>query len=116
MVYLYAFLVGGAICAIGQLILDKFKLAPIYITSLFVFLGAAFDLFNLYDKLAAISGAGALLPISSFGHSLLHASLASAEKLGYIGILTGIFDLTGAGIAESIIFAFFMAILFKPKG
>lgn len=116
MIYVMAFVVGGLICALGQLIMDKFKLVPIYITSLFVFLGAAFDLFNIYDKLIAISGAGALLPISSFGHSLLHASLRAAETEGYIGILTGVFDLTGGGIAESIIFAFFMAIIFKPKG
>lgn len=116
MIFLYAFLVGGAICAIGQLIMDKFKLVPIYITSLFVFLGAALDIFNIYDKLVKISGAGASLPISSFGHALLHAGLEKAEEVGYMGILTGVFNLTAAGIAASIIFAFFIAIIFRPKG
>jgi len=116
MIFLYAFLVGGAICAVGQIIMDKFKLAPIYITSLFVFLGAALDVFGLYDKLIKFSGAGASLPISSFGHSLLHAGLEKANEVGYIGLLTGVFDLTAAGIASSIIFAFFIAMIFKPRG
>jgi stage V sporulation protein AE len=116
MIFVYAFLIGGVICAIGQFIMDKFKLAPIYITSIFVFLGAALDLFNVYDKLIEFSGAGASLPISSFGHSILHAALEKAEEVGYIGILTGIFNLSAAGIAASIIFAFFFAIIFKPKG
>lgn len=116
MIFLYAFLVGGAICMIGQLIMDKFKLVPIYITSLFVFLGAALDFFNIYDKLIEFSGAGASLPISSFGHSILHAALAKAEEVGFIGLITGVFNLTAAGIASAIIFAFFMALIFKPKG
>jgi stage V sporulation protein AE len=116
MIFLYAFLIGGLISALGQFIMDKFKLVPIYITSLFVFLGAALDLFNAYDKLIEFSGAGASLPISSFGHSILHAALEKADQVGYIGILTGVFDLSAAGIAASIIFAFFVAIIFKPKG
>jgi stage V sporulation protein AE len=116
MIYFYAFLVGGLICAFAQIIMDKFKLLPIYITSLFVFLGAFLDFFNLYDKLIEFSGAGASLPISSFGHSILHAALEKAEEVGYLGILTGVFDLSAAGIAASIIFAFFISLFFKPKG
>ena len=116
MIYLMAFLVGGAICAFGQIILDVFKLVPIYITSLFVSLGALFDTFGLYDKLVEQAGAGATMPISSFGHSLVHSALEKAEQVGYIGILTGIFNLTAAGIAASIIFAFFIALIFRPKG
>ncbi|HOA78276.1 MAG: stage V sporulation protein AE [Bacillota bacterium] len=116
MIYLMAFLVGGAICALGQIILDVIKLAPIYITSLFVGLGAMFDTFGLYDKLVEKAGAGATIPISSFGHSLVHAALEKSQEVGYIGILTGVFNLTAAGIAASIIFAFFIALIFRPKG
>jgi len=115
-IFLMAFLIGGAICAVGQIILDVFKLVPIYITSLFVGLGAMFDTFGLYDKLVDISGAGATMPISSFGHSLVHSALEKAEEVGYIGILTGVFNMTAAGIAASIIFAFFISLIFRPKG
>lgn len=116
MIFLYAFLVGGVICGIGQLILDKFKLTPGHITALFVVLGAILDSFNLYDKLIELAGAGALLPITSFGHSLLHGALEKANEVGFIGIGMGMFDLTASGITASILFAFIVALIFKPKG
>lgn len=116
MIFLYAFIVGGLICVVGQLIMDKFKLPPVFITSLFVFLGAALDLFNLYDKLIDFAGAGASVPISSFGHALLHSALDTANEIGVLGLFVGVFDLTAAGIAAAIIFAFFTALIFKPKG
>jgi stage V sporulation protein AE len=113
---IYAFLIGGVICAIGQILMDKFKLLPVYITSLYVFIGAVLNIGGVYDKLIEIGGAGASLPISSFGHALVHAAVTKAEEIGYIGILTGVFDMTAAGIAAAIIFAFFAAIIFKPRG
>lgn len=116
MIFVYAFVVGGLICVIGQLIMDKFKLPPVYVTSLFVFLGAALDLFNIYDKLIDFAGAGASIPISSFGHALLHSALDKANEIGVLGLFVGVFDLTAAGIASAIIFAFFTALIFKPKG
>lgn len=116
MILLYAFIVGGLICALGQFIMDKFKLPPVYITSIFVFLGAALDLFNIYDKLIDFAGAGASIPISSFGHALLHSALNKADEIGILGLFVGVFDLTAAGIASAIIFAFFTALIFKPKG
>jgi len=111
-----AFLIGGAICALGQIILDLFKLVPIHITTIFIALGSLFDTFGIYDKLIKISGAGATIPISSFGHSLVHSALEKAESVGYIGILTGVFNLTAAGIVSSIIFAFIVALILRPKG
>ncbi|HEY8444679.1 MAG TPA: stage V sporulation protein AE [Bacilli bacterium] len=116
MTIIYAFLIGGLICAIGQILMDKFKLMPVYITSLFVFLGAVLNIGGVYDRLIKIGGAGASLPISSFGHSLVHAAVTKAEEVGYIGILTGVFDMTAAGIAAAIIFAFFASVIFKPRG
>lgn len=116
MILLYAFLVGGLICVIGQLLIDVFKLLPVHVTSIFVFLGAALNIGNIYDKLIDFSGAGASLPISSFGHSLVHSALEKAEEVGYLGIATGMFDTTANGITAAIVFAFFVAIIFKPKG
>lgn len=116
MIYLYAFLVGGAIFALGQFVLDKWKLTPCHITGLFVSLGALFDCFGWYDRLIEFAGAGALVPITSFGHSLLHGALESANEHGFWGIGMGMFSLTSAGITASILFSFILALFFKPKG
>ena len=116
MIFLYAFLVGGLICAIGQLIMDKFRLTPGHITVLFVVIGAVLDGFNIYDKLIELAGAGALLPITSFGHSLLHGALEKTKEAGFLGIGMGMFDLTASGITAAILFSFLAGIIFKPKG
>jgi stage V sporulation protein AE len=116
MEYLLACLVGGSTCAIGQFMMDKFKLLPIYITVLFVTIGSFLEMFGLYDKLIAIGHAGALIPISSFGHSLTHAAVEGAMENGYLGLLLGIFDLTAPGITSAILFAFVVAVVFRPKG
>lgn len=116
MIFLYAFFVGGLICAIGQLIMDKFKLTPGHITVLFVVIGAVLDGFDIYDKLIEFAGAGALLPITSFGHSLLHGALEKTKEVGFLGIGMGMFDLTASGITAAILFSFLAGIIFKPKG
>lgn len=114
--FLYAFLIGGAICFIGQVLLDHYKLLPIHITVLFVVIGAFLELFNIYDYLVEIGGAGALVPISSFGHSLTQAAVEGALSQGLLGLASGIFTLTATGITAAIVFAFFAALIFKPKG
>ena len=116
MEYLLAFVVGGAICVVGQLLLDIFKFTPAHVMSIFVVSGAILDGFGLYDKLIDFAGAGATVPITSFGHSLLHGAMVQAEEHGFIGIGIGIFELTSAGISAAILFAFIMALIFKPKG
>lgn len=113
---LYAFLIGGAICAIAQILMDVCKLLPVHITAIFVFFGALLDFNFIYDKLVDFAGAGAFIPISSFGHSLLHGALEEASKVGFIGIFTGIFNQTASGIMAAITFSFFVALIFKPKG
>lgn len=114
--YVMAFLVGGIFCAIAQVLVDTLKVLPIYITVLFVCLGSFLESFGLYDKLIQIGHAGAMVPISSFGHSLTHAALVEAESSGYFGMLLGIFDLTASGITSAILFAFIIALIFKPRG
>lgn len=114
--YLWAFVVGGGICVIGQVLFDVAKLSPAYVMSLFVVSGAVLDGFSLYDKLIEFAGAGATVPITSFGHSLLHGAMEQTNEHGILGIALGIFQLTSAGIASAILFGFLVAVFFKPKG
>ncbi len=113
--YIYAFLFCGLVCMISQLILDNTKLTPGHITSLFVVIGAALDLFGIYDRIVLYAGAGALVPITSFGHLLIHGAMDIASENGVIGLALGIFNLTSAGISIAVVSAFFLALLFKPK-
>lgn len=115
MLLLKSFLFCGIVCMIAQIILDNTKLSPGHITSIFVVLGAFLDSFSFYDKIIKSVGGGALLPITSFGHSLIHGALAKANEYGIIGILMGMFDLTATGITTAIIFAFVFSLIFKPK-
>jgi stage V sporulation protein AE len=114
--FVWAFVVGGAICVVGQILLDYFKLTPAHVMSSFVVAGAVLDVFDLYDNLIEFAGAGATVPITSFGHSLLHGAMEQAHDHGIIGIAIGIFELTSAGIASAILFGFIVAVIFKPKG
>lgn len=110
-----SFLFCGLICMIAQIILDNTKLTPGHITSIFVVVGAALDSFSIYDVIIKYVGGGALLPITSFGHSLIHGALAATNSNGFIGLFLGIFDLTAIGITTAIIFSFLFTLLFKPK-
>ncbi|MBD7964644.1 MAG: stage V sporulation protein AE [Bacillota bacterium] len=116
MEFFWAFVVGGAICVVGQLMMDVMKLTPAHVTTSFVVIGALLDAFGIYDNLIKFAGAGATVPITSFGHSLLHGAMASAEEHGFIGIAMGIFELTSAGISSAVLFGFLVAVIFEPKG
>lgn len=115
MIFLNSFLIGGAICALGELIKELFKLTNAHVTGLFVFLGACLDINNTYDKIIDISGAGAMLPITSFGHSLADASYKGLNESGLLAMFTSIFDKTAGGIGFVILISFLFAIIFKPK-
>lgn len=115
MIYVYSFLFAGFVCMIGQLILDNTKLTPGHITSLFVIIGSALDVFNIYDKIIQCVGGGALVPITSFGHLLIHGALAKANEVGFVGIAMGMFDLTASGITSAIFFAFIFSLFFRPQ-
>lgn len=115
MIFILAFCFCGFVCAIAQLIYDNTKLTPGHITSLFVCVGALLDLFNIYDTLVEVFEAGALLPITSFGHSLMHGALEASSQYGIFGLAMGMFDLTAAGISSAILFSFIIAVISKPK-
>jgi len=115
MIYLYSFLAAGIICLLGQLILENTKLTPGHVTTLFVVIGAFLDIFSLYDQLVLHAGAGALVPITSFGHLLTHGALLGAQEHGITGLLMGMFDFTATGITSAIIIAFACALIFRPQ-
>ena len=115
MLLFYSFLFCGFLCMIAQIILDNTKLTPGHITSMFVVFGALLDSFGIYDWIIKHVGGGALLPITSFGHSLIHGALASTNSNGFIGLMMGMFDLTATGITTAIIFSFIFSLIFKPK-
>jgi stage V sporulation protein AE len=114
--FFWAFVVGGLICVFGQLLFDVAKLTPGHTLSTFVVLGAVLDGLGLYEPLIDFAGAGATIPITSFGNSLVHGAMQEAEKHGIIGVLTGMFEVTSAGISAAVVFAFIGALVFKPKG
>jgi len=114
--FFWAFVVGGTICVIGQLCFDVAKLTPAHTLSLLVVVGAVLDGLNLYEPLIDFAGAGATIPITSFGNALVHGALQEAEKHGIVGVLTGMFEVTSSGISAAIIFGFIGALVFKPKG
>ncbi|HOJ78134.1 MAG TPA: stage V sporulation protein AE [Bacillota bacterium] len=114
--FIWAFLIGGGICMIGQLMMDLFRLTPAHVLTILVVTGAVLGGLGLYEPLIKLAGAGATVPISSFGNSLFKGAMTEYQRNGLIGVLTGIFEVTSAGISAAIIFGFIGALLFKPRG
>ena len=115
MIYFNAFIFCGLVCLIGQIILDNTKLTPGHVTTLFVVIGAFLDVFNLYDKLVLWAGGGALVPITSFGHLLIHGAMDTVNNFGVMGLFMGMFDLTSSGIVAAIVFSFILSLIFQPR-
>lgn len=114
--FIFAFIIGGIICVIGQLIMDTLKITPAHTTCTLVVIGAILGGFGLYDPLVKFAGAGAFVPISSFGNTLVTAAINEAQQTGFVGIFSGLLKTVSAGVSSAIIFGFFAAIIFKPKG
>ena len=112
--YLNAFLCGGILCAIGQILIDKTKLTPARILTGYVVAGVIFSALGLYQPIADWGGAGATVPLTGFGHALAKGvSKAIAEK-GWLGVLTGGLTATAGGITAAVVFGVLMAVIFKP--
>ena len=112
--YVKAFLVGGAICSIAQLLINKTKLTSGKILVIFMLAGVFLQAIGVYGYLVDFAGAGATVPISGFGYVLAEGAIKGAKK-DIIGALTGGFSAATAGVTAAIIFSFFTAIIFKPK-
>ena len=115
MSYLYAFIVGGAICTVGQILIDKTKLTPARIVVLFVITGVALTGVGLYEHVVKFAGAGATVPIVGFGYSLAKGVESAIAKSGLLGAFTGGLSATAAGIAAAIVTGFVLSLFFKSK-
>lgn len=111
-----AFWVGGLLCAVAQILIDKTKLTPAKIMVLYVVSGAALTLIGIYQPIVEFAGAGATVPIIGFGYSLARGAIKAVEELGALGILTGGITATAGGITAAILFGYLAALLFKSKG
>ena len=115
MIFIKAFIIGGLICVIGQLLIDKTKLTPARILVSYVVSGVILQVFGLYQKLIDFCGAGATIPLSGFGCTLAKGVKKAVEQDGFLGIFTGGLTAGAGGIAAAIIFGLIAAVIFKPK-
>ena len=110
---LYAFLVGGYICLIGQILIDYTKLTPARILVTFVVSGVILTAIGIYEPIVKFAGAGATVPLTGFGYSLANGVKEAVNQYGLIGALSGGLTATAAGIAASVTFGMLMAVFFK---
>ena len=111
---LKAFLIGGALCAVGQVLIDLTKLTPARILTAYVVSGVLLTALGIYEPLVKFAKAGATVPLTGFGYSLAKGIETAIDEFGLIGALSGGLTATSAGIAAAIFFAFVMALIFKP--
>ena len=113
--YIKAFFVGGLICTIGQILIDKTKLTSARILVVFVVCGCILGGLGWYQKLVEFAGAGASVPLLGFGNSLARGVIKEIDKAGLLGIFTGGLKATAGGISTAFVSAFIMACIFNPK-
>ena len=111
--YLKAFIVGGLICAVGQILIDKTKLTPARILVTFVVVGVFLQLIIIYQPLVA--GAGATVPLTGFGYNLCKGVEKAVSEKGFLGIFTGGLTAASGGIAAALVFGFLVSIIFRSK-
>lgn len=112
--YLKVFAVGGALCAIGQLLIDKTKLTPARILTVYVVSGLVLEATGLYSPLVKWAGAGATVPLTGFGSTLARGVEKAVSEKGVLGAFTGGFTAAAAGICAAVFFGIIVALLFKP--
>ena len=113
--YIKAFIVGGIICVIGQILIDKTKLTPARILVAVVCIGVFMELFNLYKPIVEFAGAGASVPLTGFGSVLADGVKKAVDKEGFLGIITGGLTASAAGIDAALLFGFLVSVFFKSK-
>ena len=115
MEYLNAFLCGGILCAIGQILIDKTKLTPARILVAYVVAGVVLTALGIYPYIEQWGGAGATVPLTGFGHALCTGVKHAVQEIGFLGAFTGGLTSTSAGIAAAIFFGALAALIFKPR-
>lgn len=115
MKFIYAFVVGGMLCTIAQILIDKTKLSPARIMVSYVVVGVILTGVGIYEPLVKLAGAGATVPIMGFGYSLAKGAQKMVSEKGWLGVLGGGVSGTGTGIAAAIVFGFVCAVLSKPR-
>jgi len=113
--YLKAFVVGGLLCVVGQILIDRTKLTPARILTSFVVAGVILGALGVYQPLADWAGAGATVPLTGFGNLLAKGVKKAVEEKGLVGAFTGGFTAAAGGISAAVFFALIMSLLFKPK-
>lgn len=114
MEYLRAFLVGGILCLIGQILIDKTKMTPARILVAYVTAGVVLTAIGLYRPLVKFGGAGATVPLTGFGYALANGVREAVRQKGFLGVFTGGVIATAGGIASAIFFGYLVALVFKP--
>ena len=115
MSYLWSFVIGGAFCLVGQILIEKTKLTPASILVGYVVAGVFLSAIGVYQYIADFAGAGASVPLTGFGHSLAKATAKAIEEKGFLGVFTGGLTGTAGGIAAAIVFGYFAALLFRSR-
>lgn len=115
MVFLKAFLVGGAICALVQIVIDKTKLTPGRIMVALVCTGVVLGAIGIYEPFSEWAGSGATVPLLGFGNTLWKGMKDAIDESGFLGLFKGGFTASAVGISAALIFGFIAAVIFKPK-
>lgn len=113
--YIMSFIVGGIICVIGQILIDKTKLTPGRILVVFVTSGVILGALGIYGPIIKYGKAGATIPLPGFGYNLAKSVMKEVDKIGFLGVFTGGIKGTAAGISSAIFFGYIMAIIFNSK-
>ena len=115
LIFVKAFVVGGLLCAIGQILIDRTKLTPARILSIYVVAGVVLGAVGLYEPLVKWAGAGATVPLTGFGNVLARGVRKAVEEKGFLGAFTGGFTASSAGIGAAVFFGLIVALVFKSK-
>ena len=113
--YIKAFLVGGVLCAVGQVLIDRTKLTPARILTSYVVIGVLLGALGLYQPLADWAGAGATVPLTGFGNTLAKGVRSAVAESGLLGAFTGGFTAATGGIAAAVFFGYLAAVIFRPR-
>lgn len=115
LMYCKAFLVGGLLCLVGQVLIDYTKLTPARILTIYVVAGVALSAIGLYQPLVDWAGAGASVPLTGFGHTLAKGIRQAVAEKGLLGVFTGGFSAAAAGLCAAVFFGLIVSLVFKPK-